>query len=43
MPWRAPATLRLRVIPITPPLAVAYARFFARPKTPAEVVITMRP
>ena len=43
MPWAAPATLRLRVSPITPPLAVAYDRLLGRPNNPEEVVITMRP
>src|SRR5918997_1513671 len=43
MPWSAPAAARLRVSPITPPLAVAYDVLLGRPKTPADVVLTMRP
>ena len=43
MPYAAPASFRLRVRPITAPLAVAYERFSGSPKTPDEVVITMRP
>ncbi len=43
MPCFAPAVLRLRIIPTTPPLAVAYARFPGRPSMPVDVVITTRP
>ena len=43
MPWAAPAVARLRVMPMTPPLAAAYARFFGSPNTPDDVVLTMRP
>ena len=43
MPWRAPAVLRLRVMPMTAPLAVAYERFSGRPNSPEDVVMTIRP
>ncbi len=41
MPSAAPAVARLRVSPITPPLAVAYDRLPASPKIPDDVVITI--
>ena len=34
MPWAAPAVARLRVSPMTAPLAVAYERFLGRPNIP---------
>ncbi len=43
MPWAAPAVVRLRVSPITAPLAVAYERLSGRPNSPEEVVMTIRP
>ena len=43
MPWASLMVAMLRVRPITALLAVAYDRFLGRPKTPEEVVITMRP
>ena len=39
----APAVVRLRIIPTTPPLAVAYARLPGSPNIPVDVVITIRP
>ena len=43
MPWDSLMVAMLRVRPMTPPLAVAYARFLGSPKIPDDVVITMRP
>ena len=43
IPCFVPATVRLRVIPISPAFAVAYGRLFGRPNMPVDVVMTMRP
>ncbi len=43
MPWAAPASVALRVSPITAALAVAYEVLVGSPSMPVDVVITMRP
>ena len=43
MPWAAPASVALRVSPITAALAVAYEVLVGSPSIPVDVVITMRP